>query len=636
MKTTMMSTCCLSVMIAVAVVAEPKPPNFLLVIADDLGHNDIGWGNNRTKTPVLDSFVADGIELMEFYTFKYCAPTRGATMTGRYPFHFGFYNNQDANDYGVPTNFTMLPATLKAEKNYRTHMIGKWHLGFRNETLTPTFRGYDTFLGYYHMGEDYYLHTQSAKGGCGTFLDFSNSTGTDIRPLTTKAGHVVMSCTNITKNVCRHAYQNPISNFTTADSPMCCARCAATPNCQGWNWQHPPSSTCYLSSALSDVNPNSTSCDTSDGRVEAPESTYSAMIFAAEAQRLMHRHIELYSDQPLFMYLPFQSVHSPDEVPSRFERMYDGIYTDPTRKTHQGMVSALDEALGNLTSTFKQLGLYENSFMIFFSDNGGPLGSANNYPLRGGKFTNWEGGTRVRSFVHSPLLPQSRRGVQQLGIIHAVDVYPTFAALANITLGSTGPVLMDGVNQLEMLWYGTASARSVVFYSPIVDTYNPEDCVVWGQSCGGGIRVGDYKVLIGYPGDARVVVEPNTDLGGSEQFQTVEPSGGGPGKDGCNYTTGRGCPCHHLNGGPCLFNVVLDPSESHNLAGDKQYTAVMTSMLKHFYEMSSTHVPPAGLTGSDLRADEALNCQQLSKLKAFEPYGPFIPWPHALPNNTLL
>jgi arylsulfatase A-like enzyme len=46
-------------------------------------------------------------------------------MTSRYPFHFGFYNNQDANNYGVPLNFTMLPEIMRAKGNYATHMIGK-------------------------------------------------------------------------------------------------------------------------------------------------------------------------------------------------------------------------------------------------------------------------------------------------------------------------------------------------------------------------------------------------------------------------------------------------------------------------------------------------------------------------------
>ena len=88
------------------------------------------------------------MELKQWYVFKYCAPTRGMLNTGRFPFHFGFYNNQDANDYGVPLNYTMLPAVLKKEANYRTHAIGKWHMGFRSPGLTPIGRGYDTFLGY--------------------------------------------------------------------------------------------------------------------------------------------------------------------------------------------------------------------------------------------------------------------------------------------------------------------------------------------------------------------------------------------------------------------------------------------------------------------------------------------------------
>ena len=206
------------------------PPSAALTAAvrrqDDLGHNDVGWANKRTITPHLDSLVRTGVELTQWYVFKYCAPTRGMLMTGRFPYHFGFCpiprpcrpspplppptspllpararsrpclpdNNQDANDYGVPLNYTMLPAALKEGGNYRTHAIGKWcaprrspythctcprthpgrltlevfrvggrHMGFRSESLNPTRRGYDTFLGYYHMGEDYFTHRQSVK-----------------------------------------------------------------------------------------------------------------------------------------------------------------------------------------------------------------------------------------------------------------------------------------------------------------------------------------------------------------------------------------------------------------------------------------------------------------------------------------
>ena len=99
-------------------------------MCSDLGHNDVGTGflngNKRAITPNLDALVGSGVELTQFYTFKYCAPSRGALMSGRYPFHFGFFNNQDANDYGLPANFTTLPAFLSANAGFATHMIGKW------------------------------------------------------------------------------------------------------------------------------------------------------------------------------------------------------------------------------------------------------------------------------------------------------------------------------------------------------------------------------------------------------------------------------------------------------------------------------------------------------------------------------
>ena len=67
-------------------------------------------------------------------------------LTGRYPFRVGVYSNQDVDSYGVPSNFTMAPALLRELGDYATHAIGKWHLGFRSPELTPTWRGFDSFL----------------------------------------------------------------------------------------------------------------------------------------------------------------------------------------------------------------------------------------------------------------------------------------------------------------------------------------------------------------------------------------------------------------------------------------------------------------------------------------------------------
>ena len=61
--------------------------------------------------------------------------------------------------------------------------------------------------------------------------------------------------------------------------------------------------------------------------------------------------------------------------------------------------------------------------------------------------------------------------------------------------------------------------------------------------------------------------------------------GGGPGLDGCHYTNGSGCPCHHLNGGPCLFNVQTDPYEHHDLSRTASMKPVYERLLKRFREM---------------------------------------------------
>jgi hypothetical protein len=297
-----------------------SPPNLIIILADDLGHNDVGpgflGGNSRTLTPNLDAMVKGGVELMQFYTFKYCAPTRGATMSSRYPFHFGFYNNQDANDYGVPLNFTFLPEMLRKSANYSTHMVGKWHLGFRNESLTPTYRGFDTFLGYYHMGEDYYKHTQNIKGGStcsGIFMDFSNSSGKNVRPYVRPNPFLTIASTDscyIEKNTCRHEFQDVLKNLTVPTSGDCCNACANNTKCQSWNFnvnaslKETQKHACVLKTVASSPNPGHTWCDSANkgpppGPTPAPprpydDDDYSAILFSREIQRLIRLHVSVH------------------------------------------------------------------------------------------------------------------------------------------------------------------------------------------------------------------------------------------------------------------------------------------------------------------------------------------------------
>eukprot|EP00037_Helgoeca_nana_P023402 m.242615 g.242615 ORF g.242615 m.242615 type:complete len:706 (+) comp26340_c0_seq1:1750-3867(+) len=658
-----------------AVASGEKPrPNLILLLVDDLGHNDVGWANNRTITPNLDRMVKEGVELTSFYVFKYCAPTRGALMSGRYPFHFGFYNNQDANDYGIPTNFTLLPALLKSKGGYKTHMIGKWHLGFRSKELTPTYRGFDTYLGYYHMEEDYYSHQQAIKGGdtcSGSFTDFSNSSADTISTLWGHGGTPgpgtpsppppSLSCGAgaIVRNQCAHAFQGELRNLTTDSAEACCSACQVSAKCKSFNWNHPvhPQSVgvCYLKSIAAVPNPGSMKCDY--GTVPAPtgqsEVDYSALIFAKEAQRIITKHAAT-ETAPLFMYLPFQSVHGPYEAPERFVALYNDTNSphyiaDLSRRTHQGMVTALDEAVGNVSATLVATGLADNTIVWMSSDNGGPLPTANNFPLRGGKFTLWEGGTKVRSFIWAaPTLLPGRPGTVYDGLLHATDVYRTFLAWASIDLpdasgptgGDTGPIAFDGFDQSIAISSGLANAsqRRQILHAPLVPVLNPAVCSGgWGQSCGAALRSGDYKIIVGYPGDARALPLPASENAATQitandnRIKGVTPAvraaiggdGGGPGPDGCSYNNGTGCPCFHK---PCLFNVATDPSESHDLGGDPQYTTTLRTLLLELQTASSTVMPPAGLVGAMYDTDTKLQCTFVAQAKCFQPYGSFIPW----------
>jgi len=101
------------------------------------------------------------------------------------------------------------------------------------------------------------------------------------------------------------------------------------------------------------------------------------------------------------------------------------------RRFYHAMVYFVDEAIGNVTKKLKTEGLWDNTLIVLHADNGGPIvQGANNYPLKGGKFSNWEGGVRVNAFVSGGLLPKAVRGTKQEALIAGWDWYATYAAIA--------------------------------------------------------------------------------------------------------------------------------------------------------------------------------------------------------------
>ena len=160
---------------AAAAAAAARRPHLVHIVIDDLGFHDVGYKDPEVLSPHLDALRADGVHLTNFYSAKWCAPARAAMLTGRYPWRTGYYSTPSSE--AVPLSVTMLPEALQ-KSGYKTHAIGKWHLGFQLKEYTPTFRGFDTFLGYYNSMEDYWTHYGPAPKGvwpC-SGVDLSNST----------------------------------------------------------------------------------------------------------------------------------------------------------------------------------------------------------------------------------------------------------------------------------------------------------------------------------------------------------------------------------------------------------------------------------------------------------------------------
>ncbi|EDQ90563.1 arylsulfatase B [Monosiga brevicollis MX1] len=149
----------------------------------------------------------------------------------------------------------------------------------------------------------------------------------------------------------------------------------------------------------------------------ANDGIYGDEHFWRHAERIIEAHDPA---QPLFMYIALQTMHAPQEVPSAYSTLYNGT---ENFNVEQGMATFADEVYGNVTAALKAKGMWDNLLLVLILvvDEKVSGSMANNYPLRGGKRTAWEGGMRVNSFVQGGLLPQAALGTEKHGYIHVAD-----------------------------------------------------------------------------------------------------------------------------------------------------------------------------------------------------------------------
>lgn len=149
--------------------AANDQPNIIIMVADDLGWNDVGFHGGDIDTPSLDKIAAEGVVLDRFYTTPICSPTRAALMTGRDPMRLGLAYSVILpwDNNGVHPDEHFMPSSF-LQAGYQTAMVGKWHLGHAQQTYHPNQRGFENFYGH--------LHTE-----VGFYPPFANSGGRDFQ-----------------------------------------------------------------------------------------------------------------------------------------------------------------------------------------------------------------------------------------------------------------------------------------------------------------------------------------------------------------------------------------------------------------------------------------------------------------------
>ena len=377
--------------------AGERPPNIVLIVADDLGWNDLTFGgggvaSGSVPTPNIDSLARDGVSFSSGYSANgTCAPSRAALMSGRYGTRFGFEftptppgmssvlphlanrmpgrlrptirlegEQLPFNAMGMPASEITLAELLKSA-GYHTLHIGKWHLGGENG-MAPHQQGFDESL---LLASALYLPVDDPD--------------------------VVNSKQDF----------DPIDRFL---------------------WR-------ALKYAAS----------FNGGEVFAPAG-YLTDYYSDEAVKA----IEANAGRPFFLYLAHFAPHTPLQAT---REDYDALehIKDHRLRVYAAMIRALDRGVGRVLDALRANGLERNTLVFFTSDNGGAnyIGLPDvNRPFRGWKITFFEGGIHVPYFVKWPA--QLTAGQSYAAPVHGFDIFATAAAAAGVPL--PGDRKIDGVD----------------------------------------------------------------------------------------------------------------------------------------------------------------------------------------------
>jgi len=504
------------------VLATNTPPNIVFILADDYGYRDVGFHSSSViKTPTLDRLAYSGVRLDNYYVQPICTPTRSQLLSGRYQIHTGLQHSyiHPCQPNSLPKEIPTL-ADMLHDTGYATHMVGKWHIGYYAEHLLPTHRGFDSFFGFLNGREEYYTH-----------------------------------------RLCEPV-QSRMESFSADYSRM-------------WEFNKDTFMNVY-----DEMNGEFCGLDLrSDEAVAVNYSgRYSTHLFTEKATDIIKSHASKQDSKPLFLYLAYQALHSPLEVPETYTKQYASI-KDNNRRIYAGMTTCMDEGVLNVTITLQKYGLWNNTILIFSTDNGGEVAQGgNNWPLRGWKRSLWEGGMRGVGFVHSPLI--KHRGTVNSGLIHISDWFPTILALAG---RNTTGLNVDGFDVWKSISDEEPSPRKEILHNidPLMPKHGSKlNISKFDNRVQAAIRVGKWKLITGNPLEGSWIAPPEDT--GNHSIPDPDPK----------------------SKNIWLFDISSDPNETTDLFERHQDVAV--GMLNKLVEYQSTAVP-ARFPKDDLRCNPKLH-----------------------------
>lgn len=498
---------------------EAKRPNFLVIVADDLGFSDLGAFGGEISTPNLDRLALSGVRLTGYHASSMCAPTRAQLLTGVDSHRAGLgrmdegpdprYDGRPGYEGALRSDVATLPEILR-DNGYRTVQAGKWHLGKAPEN-DPSRRGFQFSYvllqgAHHHFGAD--LSTDPGNGS--TYRENGRTLSelpNDFYSSDQFAGKLIEGLER--------------TRAEQGDKPFFAYLAFSAPH---WPLHAPPETIAKYR-----------------GRYDAGyEALRDARIRRQDELGLASASLpRVYSDE----VRPWSELSEEEKA-----------YYIAAQEVYAAMVDRLDYNVGRVIDYLKSTGEYENTVILFQADNGaagrdflrdkkpfGPYAAADNSPANIGTASSFaavgsgwaqaatsparlykryqtEGGTRVAAFVQYDGLPKT--GGAGDGLIdnvytHVLDVAPTFLELAGVP-AHTGSYRGRTVQPL-------GGRSQVAYWQGRADRVYPADVPVGGELYGSkSLRKGDWK-LVSLRGDDWALYNVAKDPGETVDLSATEP-----------------------------------------------------------------------------------------------------------------